>query len=220
MPSGICSDGRRFLSEGELKRAASFHFPDDSRSYIFRRIFVRVILARYLLVHPSDICFLCTRYGKPYLPLSPDGRQYEFSMSHSCQVTVLAVAEGARVGVDVEETGRDFLDIGVFKAACSIDELDYLRQLPEDERCRSFLRLWTAKESYLKAIGLGLLRDPRELHFTRQSVEKADGALELANQPTWKFYSFVPLDGYQCSLAVETPGDVPIIIRSLAWPLC
>lgn len=220
VPSAICSEGKRFLSEDELKRAARFHFPDDSRSYILRRIFARVILARYLLIHPSDICFLYTRYGRPYLQLSPDARQYEFSMSHSSQIAVLAVAEGVRIGIDVEETGRASLDIDVFKAACSSDELDYLRQLPEDERYRSFLRLWTAKESYLKAIGLGLFRDPRELRFTRKSIEKADGELELANQPTWKFYSFVPLGGYQSSLAVEIPGDTPIKIRSLTWTLC
>lgn len=43
-----------------------------------------------------------------------------------------------------------------------------LRRHPAEDRWPAFLALWTAKEAYLKAIGLGLSREPRTIDVTVQ----------------------------------------------------
>ena len=38
-----------------------------------------------------------------------------------------------------------------------------LAELPQERQSEAFLRLWTAKEAYLKALGVGLRREPSEI---------------------------------------------------------
>lgn len=67
---------------------------------------------------------------------------------------MVALAERL-VGCDIEK--RLPLDEGVFSEALSPSELRFVRAKPtEDERTDVFYRLWTRKESYVKATGKGL----------------------------------------------------------------
>ena len=81
--------------------------------------------------------------GKPYLP------GLEFNLSHSGPWVALAVGEGP-VGVDVE-CFRPDLPMEKIAARHFTPEERRLADTPED-----FLRIWTAKESYLKRLGKGL----------------------------------------------------------------
>lgn len=103
---------------------------------------------------PMD-CAL-TEYGKPYFPALPD---FHFSLSHSADRVLCAVSP-APVGCDVEGTGR--YNPKLAERCFHPDESAWLFSLPEAERPDGFLRLWTCKESFIKAVGLGLgmpLRD-------------------------------------------------------------
>ena len=50
-----------------------------------------------------------------------------------------------------------------------------LERLPPEEREHALLRLWTLKEAYLKAVGIGLNADPREVvvDFDRRELQAA-----------------------------------------------
>jgi 4'-phosphopantetheinyl transferase len=90
-----------------------------------------------------------------------------FSVSRSGDVGLLAVTRGRAVGVDVErvEPARALGPIadGLFAE----DEAAELRSLSEERRVARFFQLWTQKEAYAKALGMGLalplawLRAPR-----------------------------------------------------------
>jgi 4'-phosphopantetheinyl transferase len=71
------------------------------------------------------------------------------SISHSGGVLVVAVAQGAKIGVDVE--------LAPFDAFGS----RALAGMPEPQRRRALARLWTAKEAIVKADGRGLAIDLR-----------------------------------------------------------
>lgn len=93
--------------------------------------------------------FAKTDLGKPYLPDHP---HVQFSLSHSGHWAVCAVSRDP-VGVDVEMP-RCTLDIG--RRFFQPKELEGLDQLPYLQ-CRDQLnRIWTAKESFVKALGVGL----------------------------------------------------------------
>ena len=88
--------------------------------------------------------------GKPWLPDRPG---LHFSLSHS-GTWVLCALSDAELGCDVEGPRR--FDPALARRFFHPDETAWLLSLPPREQDAAFLRLWTLKESYLKAVGLGL----------------------------------------------------------------
>ena len=109
----------------------------------------RSVGAGWLLQHAleqagvQEPVFAETALGKPYLENYP---HIHFSLSHSGCWAVCAVGE-APLGVDVEQP-RCTMEIA--KRFFRPDEL------PETEDKDHLLRLWTAKEAFVKALGKGL----------------------------------------------------------------
>ncbi len=86
------------------------------------------------------------------------------SLTHTDFVVAVALAS-ARVGLDVEHVDREASHPGLFARVSSPAELRWLERQPVDRRNREFLRLWTRKEAYGKAIGVGLGFDLRSTNF-------------------------------------------------------
>lgn len=86
------------------------------------------------------------------------------SLTHTERVVVAAFAT-ARVGVDAEHVDRTATHPALRSRVCSSSELRWLDQLPQDQRDEGFLRLWTRKEAYGKAIGVGIGFDLRSTNF-------------------------------------------------------
>jgi len=111
---------------------------------------------------PKALAFSTSDRGKPHLAFSDIDDPPYFNLSHSGNVIVLVVAS-VDVGVDVESlreipnaermAGRFF----------SRGEQTRINDLDEATRNRSFLRIWTQKEAYLKATGLGVGMPLREV---------------------------------------------------------
>ena len=143
------------LSEDETGWAQRLCRTSDRNLYVLAHAFMRDILARYLGVAPSDVRFERGPHGKPYL--TGNNRQdLCFNLSHSRDAILLALTSKAEVGVDIEynEPLDDLMDIaGRFFAP---DELAALAAHRGENRVSFFYRLWTRKESYLKACGKGL----------------------------------------------------------------
>jgi phosphopantetheinyl transferase len=96
--------------------------------------------------------------GAPVLLL--DGVAFSWSVSTSSRENVaLFGLSRERIGVDVELGS----DIEPAWNVLHAEEKKGLKALPEAARPEEFLRLWTAKEAYLKALGLGLRREPSEI---------------------------------------------------------
>jgi 4'-phosphopantetheinyl transferase len=90
--------------------------------------------------------------------------EISFSLSHSGSFAVIGIAFGdTRIGIDVEELRpRGRIDALAARVLNDEEHATWLAIDDEDERLRSFLRTWTAKEAYLKALGIGIatrLRD-------------------------------------------------------------
>jgi 4'-phosphopantetheinyl transferase len=77
------------------------------------------------------------------------------SLAHSGTFVVAAVAEVA-VGIDVEELPTRELHPGMEARICSPAELGRLSRLTEPGRQGAFMAIWTRKEAYGKALGVGL----------------------------------------------------------------
>src|SRR5699024_633535 len=91
----------------------------------------------------------------PRLRPVPDSRTHYVSLSHTRTAAVAAIGPQA-IGVDVESAHRRVNWSRIADACFSADEQTWLDQHPPDQRKTAFLVLWTGKEAWLKAQGLGL----------------------------------------------------------------
>jgi phosphopantetheinyl transferase len=113
---------------------------------------LRELLGRYADRDPSMLRFTYGRAGKPKLVDAP----IQFSVSHSGELTIVALARNMPVGVDVEGRRHPFRAGDIASRLFHAEEKEQLRALPEDELPAAVLRCWTIKEAVGKAIGLSL----------------------------------------------------------------
>ena len=165
----------------------------------------RSVLADQRKCSPADLRFIADRGGKPRLKGEDES---SFSLSHSGDWIVCA-AGGPRLGADVEEI-RPF-DPASAEEFLSNEERREIARKSELNRKDEYYRIWTLKESYAKALGLGLALPFRDLsvRFGRSGNPALgrDGKI-LKNA----FFKQVRLDDRHvlsiCSLAEQIPENV------------
>lgn len=136
--------------------------PRDRRLSVGAEILLRKVLEKHGLCY-DDYQLARSIYGKPYLVGCP----MDFNISHSGEHILCAVSEWP-VGCDVELIG-DF-DIHSMQWFIHQDELRFLSKICYgSERTEAFYRLWTMKESLLKASGTGLAVDPGSFNLNLDS---------------------------------------------------
>lgn len=160
----ICSDDQfaqyeKMISVDEMKRANQFSKEVDRRRFIISKAVTRHILSTYLGKNAGEIQFSLGEHGKPSLVDST----LQFSISHSQDVFLMGVIAHQQVGVDIEKI-RKRPDITALAK----------RFFTENE-CRSiqntndFYQLWTCKEAFIKAIGLGLAFGLSQFEIDKQA---------------------------------------------------
>ncbi len=119
------------------------------------RTAMRAVLAAYLGVHPSFVDLVDGEYGRPALARQHD-QGLGFNWSHSGHHALMAVGRDILPGIDVELRRPRARAMQIAQRFFSSEEVDALFGLPEAAREQAFLRLWTAKEAVVKALGRGL----------------------------------------------------------------
>ena len=171
------------------------------------------LLVRHLLVscgYPADV--LGTLYrnalGKPCLPLPVD-----FSISHSGTVVACVLSTHHRVGLDVERVQPYALED--FQQVLRPDEA---QALAATNMSRNFCQLWTRKESFVKAKGVGLVS---ELRLQDVYVEATSCHYQPAAGPAeqWHYYSLPAPACYVATLCTQAPNlriePVPTTVAAL-----
>lgn len=149
-------------------------------------------------------------YGKPQLRM-PDA--WEFNVSHAGRWVVCALAPTA-VGIDIEPVRA--IDLRIAERFFQPGEYAALMAHAPDRRPDFFFRLWTAKEAYVKALGLGLRRD-----FASFGVAPLDDPCIPDQQLSLAYPACPP--GYQlalCCAAGAPPQPATVTIERLLAPGC
>lgn len=146
------------LSNEELHRLASFRYDHPRQTFIITRAFCRLLLSRYVpAVSPRSWQFRRNDYGRPSAILPGDAPAIDFNISHSAGQIVIAVAMATySIGVDIEEMALTPDQLAITAQFFSQAEQDELGRQPDALRKERFFELWTAKEAYIKARGMGL----------------------------------------------------------------
>jgi 4'-phosphopantetheinyl transferase len=147
---------RALLTEPERERERAFHFASDRHRYLLTRTLVRTVLSRYAPIAAPDWRFAPDQYGRPSIINSHESVSgLSFNISHTDGLIVLSITHLNAVGVDVEAIQRGASD-EVAARHFSASEFAALKALPDRLQCGRFFELWTLKESYIKARGIGL----------------------------------------------------------------
>ena len=205
-------DGTEFLPVldlDELKRAAAFKFDRDRRRFLIAHGLTRIVLGSILGIPPAAVRFRREPEGKPQL--DEDYSDVRFNLSHSGERAVLAVTNGREVGIDLEQEHQ--LEVLAFaRLFFSPGERLALEITPPAERLRAFFKVWTRKESFIKAIGSGLSFPLAGFHVSLD--EDADQLLLDCRAAPWELHRWtmtnVPWNpGYAAAITVEGAGCQP-----------
>ena len=193
------------LSEDERARFDQFKIPKVKHRFAIARASMRTVLAETAGMKPKDVRFHYGPQGKPSIARECNPNDIRFNLSHSGDTAILAVVVGREVGADVERL-RDNLSFQKLATRFfSPAEADSLSGLEAGSLKRQFFRIWTAKEAYIKAVGLGL-RIPLDRFAFRFAQDGTPELADTSHDPTqrskWLFHQFEPAAGCMATIGV------------------
>jgi phosphopantetheinyl transferase len=121
-------------------------------------------------ISPSDWRFRTGLNGKPVMAKGLP--QFNFSISHTESVAVVAISETLPIGIDVEAL-EEAPAPELMTTYCSVDEQVLFRTASLHQCSREFIRLWTLKEAYAKMVGSGHTLDFASIGVALNSLEMA-----------------------------------------------
>jgi 4'-phosphopantetheinyl transferase len=192
----------QLLGKDERERWESFRFEEQRREYLTTRALVRCALSHHHPLPPEAWRFQLNSYGKP--AIYPDFG-LRFNLSNSPGLVVCLIAQKIEVGVDAEPFDRAAKIAEVGGEVFSSLEITQLEALRGREQLDCALSLWTLKESYIKARGIGLSLPLQEFSFLLGGSEgvqlKVDPRLD-DNAGRWRF-CLLNQAKHRIALAVE-----------------
>jgi 4'-phosphopantetheinyl transferase len=199
------------LSPAERVRQSRLRFARDRRRHLLTRALVRSVLSRYAPCAPQQWEFAADAAGRPRIAGPEPSPPIEFNISHASDVVAVAVASARRLGVDVENFAARDTDIEGLHRYFTPAESASLLALPQDSRRRRFFELWTLKECYLKARGVGLAVSLGAFGFdlTAERSVRLSMDPELGDSPErWQLWQLTLRSDYLAALCAER-GDAP-----------
>ena len=160
-------EGPGILSPSELQRYCAFRFPKRRNEWLLGRWTAKTLahsLPTYQHYSLDQIEVRNTPEGAPYLQLPERAAPAEcLTISHSGTLALCALTNGLhlQVGADLEkvEARTETFILDYFTPT----EQRLVEQIPAETRALIVTLVWSAKESMLKALGLGLRRDTRSV---------------------------------------------------------
>lgn len=190
----------------ENRRAARFVHAEDRQAYLAAHGLLRQALDEYAPGLGAEP-FAEGEYGKPYL--AGDSPDVRFNLSHCRTRVCCAVSVGADCGIDVEPLNRQ-CSAALERATLTIRERRLLLGRHGALRAEQFLRVWTAKEAVIKALGTGLSfpLDALELQLTDDGVQLLE--IEGRAPAGWQIRQWRLPDRHVETVAVRAGGRVAV----------
>ena len=139
-------------------------------------------------INESKVIYALSENGKPF---TKNFTALHFSISHTEDFSIVAFYN-KEIGIDCEKYSRNI-------------PKEILNRYFSQEEARAFssdpLRLWTAKEAFVKHTGKGFA-------MGRNGIEIPYFDDEMAVNGVW-FKRFV-IDGHECTLCTEKPDEIEI----------
>jgi 4'-phosphopantetheinyl transferase len=199
------------LSDAERDRARRMRPSAGRHDFVLSHYATREILARYTATAPAALEFRLGTRGKPRA-----AGPVEFSLSHTDGLALIAVS-AADVGVDVEMIRETPLADGLISRCLTAAEQAAVAGA--DDRTTAFLRHWTAKESYLKGLGIGLAEPLENLEVRWDGHAAARIARAGETDRRWRLHTLAVGPHHIAAVSVNAPGPgTAVPVRYSEWP--
>ena len=191
----------------ERERGARYHFEADRLRHAISRGLLRRLVGHYLDRPPAELRFGAGEHGKPHLA-GVDADLLSFNLSHSGNLVLIALARHGRVGVDVESWGSRIDEAGIGRIAertFSAHEHAALQTTAGEDKRAAFFAIWSRKEAYIKATGLGVSHGLSHFDVTPDPGDARLIADRMRGDDTteWTLFDLVPAPGYSAALATD-----------------
>lgn len=164
---------------------------------------LRQVLAPLMDCPPAQLRIAREARGRPFLPDAPPG--FDFNFSGTRGGSLLALAMGLRVGVDIERSDRQPPALRLARRYFDATEADAIAALPQARQAAAFVHAWTAKEAACKATGSGLRERLSAWQFEIDSEPAQPRLLAApaadASGCDWSFRRLEPAPGFTAVVA-------------------
>ena len=126
-----------------------YRFLSDRKRSLYGHLLSRYAIIKERGLKNTEIKILKSEHGKPYVKERED---ICYNVSHSGD-HVVCVIDSLPVGIDIQEVKK--ADIMLAERFFSKEENDFLN-LSKEDKTSLFYEMWSLKEAYIKAVGLGL----------------------------------------------------------------
>ncbi|WOK92676.1 hypothetical protein Cni_G01367 [Canna indica] len=230
------------LSPCEKEHVLSMKGELHKKCALLSRVLVRTTLSRYTdcKISPRSFKFMKNRFGKPEIVWEHNKfgllPSLQFNISHTSSLVACGITVDAPIGIDIEEKQRRPVTniLSLARRYFSPNEVQYLNSFVDPEIQKiEFLKLWTLKEAYVKALGKGFSGSPfkdftirfersKDLLLTseKSKIGELRIAIETVSDPesvatNWRF-ALVELHGsHFAAICIERDEEAPAIEQEL-----
>lgn len=143
-------------------------------------------------VNLDDLSISIGEYGKPYFS---DRQDIFFNISHSDGMAAVIIADRT-VGIDIQSVRP--IKQRMIEMVCDDCEQKYIGNNDNKDEC--FIKIWSLKESYIKAIGQGMSFSMKKVNFDIGLLDEITGTGKISNQSG--IYFTKQLDNFMLSACV------------------
>lgn len=172
------------MSEYRRKKAIKYKIEQDKRLSILSSHLLDKALKKYGLAE-KNMKYSVNEFGKPYFANAED---LHFSISHSGDYAMVVMSD-KKIGCDIQQLKE--INISIVDRFFSDEEREYVKSTED------FFRVWTLKESFIKAIGKGLSLPLNS--FCIKELSTAEPYCEY-NGRLYRFKEFDKIKGYKIAV--------------------
>ena len=192
----------QFFTPYDVARMMAMISLEGAADLIAAHGFLREALARETKREARALVFELGPNGKPQI----QDNSLHFSLTHTGEHALVAVSE-LELGLDAEEIRSSRVDGPLAERVMTAEEFKTWSRAAREDQVHAFFRLWSAKESVMKATGLGMDLAPRSFAVL------APNALELCNSVSienraWTMRALTSSPEFSLALATQGAAQV------------
>ena len=192
--SAVWNDAIKFISLKERDIIEKYLYLKDKRLALCSFILQRYCLHKKFNKPIQEFIIKKDKYGKPYL------ENFEYNISHDNEIVIIDWNDTQPIGIDIVYINRP-INIASFKTCFTKNENESIKN-KED-----LLKLWCLKESYIKAVGKGLMINLNTIAFKFEDRIKI--YVENKLQKDW-YFDIIKYKDYWISKALERPFKLDV----------
>ena len=193
-------DFKEFLSNDEINRANKIKIVKKRHQFIISRGVVKKLLSTLLRKEADQIEFLYSQHGKPFINEKYYNHTIEFNISHSGIYGLIAITLDNKIGVDIQKIDPKVDYNSLSARFFSDNEKNELMKLDKNKRKDAFYLGWVRKESFIKAIGMGVAYGLDRFSVSLNKNDNANIVISDFENKKWHCYDLIEFNNYKTAL--------------------